>query len=125
MTPTTATIVIALITASPGIIALILQYKKQKAETDKTNAEKETEEADAADKIKKAALEMMGIYKAEFDDMKKKISELETKLKEIEKLLKKEMNEKHIIIKGSWILYNQVKDQGGTPKYVPPEIQEE
>lgn len=125
MNPTIATIIVALIASSPGILALWTQYKKEKAAAKKIEAEEETEEANAAEKIKTAALEMMGIYKKEFDELKEKISKLEQKVEQLEKLLKKELNDKRSIIKGAWVLHDQVVQLNGTPSYVPPVIQNE
>src|SRR5512139_3706090 len=120
MNETIVTIVVAFIVATPGLLALLLQWKKEKSEAETREAEREVKEAETTEKIQDAALKMMNVYKQEFESLKCKILSLESRVKELEDTLEKELTEKNTILSGAWELHDQVIQLQGTPKYIPP-----
>ena len=97
---------LALIGAVTGLWSMRSQIKKNLAESENT-------EANAADRIKKSALDMMDQYRGEMEQLKREVKLLEAKYSKMESAL-------YEILEGARLLHAQVITLNGTPVFSPP-----
>lgn len=103
-----------------SIGALILAWRKAPAETRQADA-------DAADKVREAALALLEPMQKRVDDLEKarerdkaRMTELERRITELECELRDERSEKAEVIGGAQRLVHQIESLGANPVYRPP-----
>lgn len=120
MSNTILTIIVAIIAAGPGIIALLIQIMKlvEEKRVLKTTADKT--EAETAGEIGEAWKELLEPYRQEIDRLKQadkyktaKINELEDRVRLFEEILS-----------GAHRLYNQLQSHEIDPVWIPPNRRE-
>jgi uncharacterized coiled-coil protein SlyX len=96
MSDTWITIILACVAAAPGLAALIMGRRKDRAEAETS-------------------------YQALYEKSVARISQLEKRVSKLEKIV--ELLEE--VLAGAHKLYHQVKAMGGMPVYQPPEYKSE
>lgn len=126
------TIVLGLIAAWPGLLALWMQRKKQAAEAKKENASADSEMVKSAlvliEPLKtqlKEELTVKAQMREEIDTLKTQMitlmADYEMRIDGLEKKLQKLADILDEILGGAHKLNHQVKSMGGVPVYDPPE----
>ena len=116
-----STIIVALVASLPGLLALYFQRHKDRAVAHQADA-------DASDKISEAALALLKPYKdrvaeleAEKIGMDERMTKLEDRVNELEKILKETTGCLDDVISGAQKLIHQLKSLNIAPVWEPPE----
>jgi len=125
-------VVLAVLVATPGILALKSTINLNRAKEKSSLASVEKSNAEIVSLFTDAAADMVEQYKAEIDDIraemkdsdkkhKREISSINKKMEEMQKtmtLLRSRLREYR---QGVLVLIEQIKKLGETPKYILPE----
>jgi len=111
-------VIIAIIAALPGLLALALQYSRQRDEHKIKKRHAEIEQVEAAANLSEAAMNLIAPYRNRIKELESQVLIMRSEIDD----LKKKIVDYENVVEGAGRLYYQVKATGHDPIYIPPLI---